>query len=96
MLYSIVEMDRKHLGILYPVLIIGMGVALAFVSAAFDAGLRLDSSLGAAASYQAATPTPTAQAVSHAGSTDGIVWLGFVIVAIVLLPILLRRGIWTK
>jgi hypothetical protein len=96
MLYSIVEMDRQHLGILYPVLLIGMGGVLAFGSAAFDAGLRLNSSLGAAALSQAATPTPTAQAVSHAGSTDGIVWLGFVIVAILLLPILLRRDIWTK
>lgn len=96
MLYSIIEMYRKHSGILYPVLMIGMGVVLAFGSAAFDAGFRLDSNLGAAAPYQAATPTPIAQAVSHAGSTDGIVWLGFIIVAIVLLPILLRRGIWTK
>ena len=96
MLYSIVEMDRQHLGILYPVLLIGIGVALAFGSAAFDAGLRLNSDLGTAALPQAAAPTPTAQAVSHAGSTDGIVWLGFVIVAIVLLPILLRRSVWTK
>ncbi len=114
MLYSVGEMDRKHLGILYPVIMVGMGVALAFISAAFSAGLPINADAstlrqafavsaqgnasysGPDAFYQAATPTPAAQAVSHAGSTNGIVWLGLVIVAIVLLPILLRRSLWTK
>jgi hypothetical protein len=43
---------------------------------------------------QGATPTPTEAPASQAGSTDGIMLMGSVIVAIVLLPILTRKALW--
>jgi len=102
-------MTKKQLQIFLPAIIMGIGTLLALtassfatfpdqglISAAFSTGLGLKPDPGLAGLYQAATPTPIGQAVSHPGSTDGIVWLGFVIVAIVLLPILLRRIFWTK
>jgi len=42
------------------------------------------------------TPTPTETDASQAGSTDGIVWMGIAITAIVLLPILANRVIWRR
>jgi len=71
-------------------------VSGASVSAVSRPDLRFNSSAAVAALYQAATPTPAAGAVSRAGSTDGIMVMGVVIVVIVLVPILLRRSMWTK
>lgn len=45
---------------------------------------------------QELTPTPVEAPVSEAGSTDGIVWMGFVITAIVLIPLLATRAVWQK
>ncbi len=53
------------------------------------------SQAGPAVQYQI-TPTPTPEGISHPGSTDGIMLMGIIIVIIVLLPILFRRGTWTK
>ena len=44
----------------------------------------------------APTPTPTPEPVSTPGSTDGIVILSFAIVAIIVIPILLQRALWTR
>lgn len=44
-------------------------------------------------SMKMATPTPPAQDDSQAGSTDGIVIMGIVLVVIVTVPALLRRKI---
>ena len=40
--------------------------------------------------------TPTAEARSDAGSTDGIMLMAVVIVLIVIIPILLRRRAWSN
>ncbi len=48
----------------------------------------------AVAPLQDATPTPTEAPASQAGSTDGIMWMSLVIMAIVLLPILTRKSLW--
>jgi len=72
------------------------GVALAWMSAAFSSTMHGAFSLQAASIYQAATPTPTAEAVSHPGSTDGIMIMSVVIVVIILLPLVFRRSVWTK
>jgi hypothetical protein len=68
----------------------------ASASAVSETDLHVIPSLGAAALYQAATPGPVSGAVSRAGSTDGILAMGVVIVIIVLIPILIRRNLWTK
>ncbi len=46
--------------------------------------------------FQPTTPTPETVDLSRVGSTDGIVVMGFVIVAIVTLPILIRRKAWKE
>jgi hypothetical protein len=66
------------------------------VSAVSESDLLFSPNSAAAALYQAATPTPVSGAVSRAGSTDGIMVMGVIIVIIVLLPILFKRSLWTK
>jgi hypothetical protein len=89
-------MIRRRFRILTPVFMIASGIALALISAAFAPTLRLQPALAAAALYQASTATPAAAAASRAGSTNGIMLMGLVIVVIVLLPIVFRRGMWSK
>ena len=72
------------------------GILLALISAISSPGLFFKSGAGAAALYQAATPTPIPESVSRAGSTDGIFLMGVILVLIVLLPIVFRRSTWTK
>ncbi len=89
-------MNRRFLRILYPVLILLTGIALAVISAAFSSTLRIDPGLDSAVLYQASTPTPAAKAVSNPGSTDGLVVMSIIIVIIVLAPIIFRKSVWTK
>lgn len=97
-------MSKKYLLVLYSILIIGTGLAAALIRANSDVRARSDSNLSsslntdlrAAAVYQAASPTPTEQAVSVAGSTDGIILMGVIIVVIILLPLLVRKSTWKK
>ena len=89
-------MNRRIIRSLYPVFLFFLGSILALTSAVFSPGLYVTSNAGAASLSQALTPTPIPAAVSRAGSTDGIMLMGVVIVIIILLPILLRRGLWTK
>jgi hypothetical protein len=104
MIYSIEDMKKRILRTLYPVFMVLTGILLALLSAlvtvaSVSAVSRRDPrfySNAAAVLYQAATPTPAAGAVSQAGSTDGIMIMGVVIVIIVLVPILFRRSLWTK
>ncbi len=105
MIYSIEDMNKRILRTLYPVFMVLTGIIFALlsalvsgasVSAVSNPDLRFNSNVAAAAFYQAATPTPAAGAVSRAGSTDNIMIMGVVIVIIVLVPILLRRSMWTK
>lgn len=98
-------MNKRIFQALYPVLLIFTGIILALssalvsgtsVSAGAKPELYFDPKGGIAALSLGSTPTPVAGAVSRAGSTDGIMVMGVVIVVIVLLPILLRRSTWTK
>jgi hypothetical protein len=98
-------MKKRILRTLYPVLMVLTGIILALisalasganVSAISEPDLRFYPNVMMATLYQATTPTPVAGDVSRAGSTDGIMVMGVVIVIIVLVPILLRRSMWTK
>jgi hypothetical protein len=97
-------MNKRIMRTLYPVLIVLTGIILALtsalasgktVSAVSEPGHLINPDLARAALYQGNTPTPVADAVSRAGSTDGIMVMGIVIVIIVLLPILIRRSLWS-
>jgi len=98
-------MNKRILRTFYPVLILLSGIILALTSAFASGvsagavpkpGIRFNPDVARAAFYQAATPTPVPGALSRAGSTDGIMVMGVVVVVIVLVPILLRRSMWTK
>ena len=75
------------------------GIALIFItlvfvlaSANFGQPDAVAKNLGAASlSAQVPTPTQSGEDLSEVGSTDGIVVMGFVLVAIVTLPLLFHR-----
>ena len=85
---------QKLFPILRPAALFGVGLIMAVLSAAVgpipaDMG---GNDLSAAVRYmQTASPTPTGGDTSQIGSTDGIVWMGILIVLIVLTPVLLRK-----
>jgi hypothetical protein len=86
---------RRKIGPLsIALMMVSLAIAIALVSSfssfAQPAGVGSQS----AAVPQQITPTPTDASV--AGSTDSIMWMGLLIVAIVLLPILLNRATWRK
>ena len=69
-------------------------ITLVFVLASTNFGQPQASAqnLGAASlSMQIPTPTQSGEDLSEVGSTDGIVVMGFVLVAIVTLPLLFHR-----
>jgi len=79
-------------------IIILISLTLALTSAAVTHIVLLPgtgNTLSAAAFFLQTTPTPAQADRSEVGSTDDIVVMGFVIVAIVLLPILIRRKAWS-
>ncbi len=82
------------------ILILIISILLASISAAFSnnssnhAGLAGYSN--AAFFYQTTvTPLPT-QDRSEVGSTDGITLISFIIVAIIIIPIVLKRKSWSQ
>ena len=80
-----------------PIIVIGFSILIALLFSAVTYTVRLDGhegSLSAAALFLQTTPPPQEVDRSEVGSTDGIVIMGFVIVAIVVIPILLRRKAW--
>jgi hypothetical protein len=83
-------MTKKHLQILLPAIIIGIGILLALTASSFAPfpDHRLSS---AAIANLTPTPTVSAEATSQAGSTDWITLMGVIIVLIVVLPVLFRR-----
>ena len=81
---------------LRPAIVIGVSLTLALLSAGLMHTVQTSGygDLSAAAFFLQTTPTPEQVDNSEVGSTDGIVIMGFVIVAIVTVPILLRRKAW--
>ena len=81
-----------------PLITLGIGLFLAFFSAAltYFPPLNTQSVISSAAFFSQTTPTPEQQDKSEIGSTDQIVVLGVAICIIVVLPILLRRKFWLQ
>jgi len=52
--------------------------------------------LNAAALYAQVTPTPPVEDRSEIGSTDGIVFMGIIILLIIFVPIFLQRKSWSS
>lgn len=81
-----------------PIITIGLGLALAFSSAALSSATppTLQETSGAALFFFQTTPTPQPKDLSKVGSTDGITALGILIALIIIIPILLRRKFWMQ
>jgi hypothetical protein len=81
-----------------PLITLGIGLFLAFFSAALTYFPPPDtqSKISQAAFFLQTTPTPDQTDKSEVGSTDEIVILGIAICIIVILPILLQRKSWMQ
>jgi hypothetical protein len=81
-----------------PIITIGLGLVLAFSSAALSSSKPpiLQENPGATTFFLQTTPTPQPKDQSKVGSTDGIVAMGFFIAFIIIIPILLRRKSWRQ
>jgi hypothetical protein len=88
-------MTKKHLQILVPAIIIGVGLLLALTASSFTPFAAHGLSSTATVNL---TPTTIASvdSTSQAGSTDWITLMGVVIVLIAVLPVLFRRSTWAK
>jgi hypothetical protein len=84
--------------LLRPIITIGLGLVLAFSSAALSSATppSLQGSSSAALFFFQTTPTPQPKDLSKVGSTDGIAAMGILIALIILIPLLLRRKSWMQ
>ena len=86
--------------IIRPALILIISIALALISAAFtnnashQTGKFAEYSNAAFVYQTTATPLPK-QDHSEVGSTDGLTLMSFIIVAIIVIPIILKRKNWS-
>jgi hypothetical protein len=87
-------MQKGSKGIALSVVLALVVIALTLSNSAISAAFHSTSRAFAAAPHQDATPTPEPAPRSEAGSTDRIMWMGFAIVLIVLLPVVTRRSLW--
>lgn len=81
-----------------PLITLGIGLFLAFFSAAltYFPPLNTQSAISSASFFSQTTPTPEQQDKSEIGSTDEIAILGVAICIIVILPIVLQRKSWMQ
>ena len=98
-------MDKALLRVLLPLLILATILAFALALSPSSSGYA-HNAVGATpnpdirptGNHHAAgvtpTPTPTGEARSQPGSTDGLVIMSFALVVIIVLPILLQRALW--
>ena len=75
-----------------------LSLSLAAISAAltFSAPIPIQGNYSSKAIFIQDTPTPKEVDESEIGSTDGIIVMGGVIVAIIIAPIFLRRKAWMQ
>jgi hypothetical protein len=81
-----------------PIITIGLGLVLAFFSAALGSPTQpaIQEHPSATALFVQTTPTPQPKDLSKIGSTDGITAMGFFIALIIIIPILMRRKFWMQ
>ncbi len=89
-------MPNRRLRVILPVLVLAVGALLAILSSISGSALNQAPRISSVAHASLATPTPVPTPTSVPGSTDGIMWMGAVIVFIILVPILLNKSTWTR
>jgi hypothetical protein len=73
-----------------------LGIAISFTSLALNRPLPPAQEATPTSATQADTISATAEAREDVGSTDGIMMLAVAIVLIIIIPILLRRQVWSN
>ena len=73
-----------------------LGLAISFTSLALNRPVPLAQDSTATPTLQEGTVVATAGVVKGVGSTDGIMLMAVVIVLIVIIPILLKRQVWSN
>jgi len=73
-----------------------IGLALSFTSLALNHPKSALQEISHTPTLQPSTIVATTETVEGVGSTDGIMLVAVVIVLIVIIPILLRRGTWSN
>ena len=76
--------------------VVAVATAFALVMSISSLAMPAGSDANTIENFQDLTPMPTETALSQAGSTDGIMWMGAAIAAIVLLPLVANRVMWQK
>lgn len=89
------SMNKALLRILLPVLLLAALLAFALALSPVTTS-SAGPALNPPPHAQAPTPTPTPSDQSQPGTTGGLVIMSLAIVAIVLLPVLIQRGFWTR
>ena len=74
--------------------ILALATVIALVTSVSSLAMHSGSGPGIVHNPLEITPTPEAIDRSVPGSTDGIMWMGVAIAAIVLLPLLMHRSLW--
>jgi hypothetical protein len=73
-----------------------LGLVLSFTSLALNRPVPLAQVASATPTLQVDATTTTGVVVEGVGSTDGIMLMAVVIVLIVIIPILLKRQVWSN
>ncbi len=89
-------MPGRRLRAVLPIAILVVGGLLAILGSISGSALDQAPQIPSVARAGLATPTPVPTPTSVPGSTDGIMWMGAVIVFIILVPILLNKSTWTR
>ncbi len=89
-------MPNRRLRVILPVLVLAVGALLAILGSISGSALDHGPRIPSVAHASLPTPTPVPTPTSVPGSTDGIMWMGAVIVFIILVPILLNKSTWTR
>lgn len=89
-------MHKKRTGRILALAVLALVIALALANSASIPAAHNTPVPGTATATptQIATPTIAETPVSQAGSTDAIMWMGLVIVAIILIPIVFTKATW--
>jgi hypothetical protein len=74
--------------------IFALATVITLVTSVSSLAMRAASGPAIVHNPQELTPTPEETDMSVPGSTDGIMWTGVAIAAIVLLPLLTQRRLW--
>jgi hypothetical protein len=74
--------------------ILALATVIALVTSVSSLAMPAESERAIVHNPQGVTPTPEETDLSVPGSTDGIMWMGVAIAAIVLLPLLAHRRLW--